>query len=197
MSRFRFAILACSASKAATALPARELYTGALFRQSLALAELQADRVLILSAKHGVVEASQVLEPYDQQLPTEKHRREQWGEQVALKLVQAFGITSRSSIPEGREVGRSVLCLAPQSYVKTIGHLYGVDEWSQPLRHLGIGQQKRKLAELIAEAAPARSLASMVLQLEETFGGDPSSDFELPATYWQKLVDAARREGSR
>lgn len=56
---YRLAIVACSASKLAHAAPARELYTGALFKLARELAETVADRWVILSAKHGALEGLQ------------------------------------------------------------------------------------------------------------------------------------------
>lgn len=48
-----------------TAAPARELYLGELFRFSLRYAEkLKVDKAFVLSAKYGVVELSEIIEPY-------------------------------------------------------------------------------------------------------------------------------------
>lgn len=58
--------LSCCKSKLDHPAPARELYTGALFRKALAYAEkvLKADAVRIFSAKYGMVHPDQVIEPY-------------------------------------------------------------------------------------------------------------------------------------
>ena len=56
-------LIACSATKLDHAAPARELYTGQAFRFAMAAA---ADGdALILSALHGLVHPSQVIEPYN------------------------------------------------------------------------------------------------------------------------------------
>ena len=59
------AIVACGQSKTDYPAPARELYTSSTFRLNLAAAEAIAGRVLVLSARHGLVELDQVLDPYD------------------------------------------------------------------------------------------------------------------------------------
>lgn len=61
----RVALVGCSASKLDHAAPARELYTGALFKASLRYSERVADHVFVVSAKHMLVDLSRVLEPYD------------------------------------------------------------------------------------------------------------------------------------
>jgi hypothetical protein len=70
-------VIPCSARKAAAAAPARDLYTGAMFRHSLAAAEALARwdraqgheaRILVLSALHGLVTLDQVIAPYDRKM---------------------------------------------------------------------------------------------------------------------------------
>lgn len=193
---YRFAVLACSASKLHQPAKAKDLYVGALFVLAHQYAELVAESVLILSAKHGVVDADRVLEPYDLQLPKEKHRREQWGGLVSVELQRRFGIRNITDVEACRARGREVLCLAPQSYVSAIGFMYGIDCWARPLKGLGIGQQKRRLAELVREAKPGPTLSAMVLELDRAFAGDPDAPFEVPGSTWAKLVGAAKREAA-
>lgn len=68
-------VIPCGGGKQPHAAPARDLYTGSMFRHTLTNAERSAAldtaeglgpaRVLILSALHGLVELDTVLEPYD------------------------------------------------------------------------------------------------------------------------------------
>lgn len=68
-------VIPCGGAKLDRPAPARELYTGSMFRHTLTcvLAAAEKDetagfgrsRVLILSALHGLVQLDQVLEPYD------------------------------------------------------------------------------------------------------------------------------------
>lgn len=64
-------IVGCGKSKADTAKPARELYTGSLFRASYRWASAQQARgavVKIASALHGLVDPELVVEPYEHKL---------------------------------------------------------------------------------------------------------------------------------
>lgn len=81
------ALVSCGKSKASEPRPARELYTGGLFRASYEWATRHADRVFILSAKHGLVEPEQVIAPYDHKLSEKsKKERQAWGERVVSSL---------------------------------------------------------------------------------------------------------------
>lgn len=53
-------LIACGSRKATGPSPARNLYLGALFRKSLLYAEsVHPDLILILSARHGILELSE------------------------------------------------------------------------------------------------------------------------------------------
>ncbi|PZR07095.1 MAG: hypothetical protein DI536_28990 [Archangium gephyra] len=138
---YALAVLACSATKLNRRAPARELYTGELFTLSRQLAELVAERFVILSAMHGVVASDVELEPYNWQLTA--RAAPAWSAVVAsalkLELAQQFG---------------KCLWLAPDTYSRPIArHDRSLaDVGDRPLKGLGIGQQKARLAELIAEA---------------------------------------------
>lgn len=72
----RLIVIPCSAKKLDHAAPARELYTGPLFRSALLAAEAlvragRADHVMVLSAEHGLLELDQLVEPYDRKLEGE------------------------------------------------------------------------------------------------------------------------------
>jgi cytoplasmic iron level regulating protein YaaA (DUF328/UPF0246 family) len=60
-----FAIIGCGAAKADELQPAAEMYTSTYFRKKREYAEEKADRYWILSAKHGLLEPHEVIEPYD------------------------------------------------------------------------------------------------------------------------------------
>lgn len=63
------AIVGCGASKLDRPAPARELYTGSLFRAGIAHAEASADRTFIASALHGLIRPDTVIAPYNERLP--------------------------------------------------------------------------------------------------------------------------------
>lgn len=77
----RLAIVGCGRSKLPFATPARDLYTGNLFRAARAHVEAEGVRWLILSAYHGLLNPSEVIEPYDW---TMAERRRSAGRQIAM-----------------------------------------------------------------------------------------------------------------
>lgn len=88
-------LIACSKKKRAGRRPAGELYAGELFKAQLAYARqvlgMEDGQIFILSAKYGLVELGQELEPYDlmlAQMPVQARR--QWGTQVNDALARAM-----------------------------------------------------------------------------------------------------------
>ena len=65
-------LIGCSKSKLDRPAPARELYTGQLFKKAVAWAERQGYQWFVISALHGLVTPNQTIAPYDYSL---KHRR--------------------------------------------------------------------------------------------------------------------------
>lgn len=81
-------LIACGKSKRPTSLPARDLYTGDLFRKSMAYASaLLPDAIYILSAKHGLVNPDEIITPYDltiSRMP--RSMRLKWAERVFRQI---------------------------------------------------------------------------------------------------------------
>lgn len=138
-------LVACSASKAAEPKPARDLYLGELFTRSRELAEARGATWAILSAKHGLVMPDQVIEPYDERLPARVTAPQvyEWADGVAGQLMRCFPAGTHFVVLAGA-VYRRVLEL----YADDIGYT-----WDAPMRGLGIGSQKRWLAQQTTEAA--------------------------------------------
>lgn len=61
-------IMACSATKGGHAAPAMDLYQGVMYSTFRANAPAARPAVVILSAKHGFIEADRVIEPYEQRM---------------------------------------------------------------------------------------------------------------------------------
>ena len=86
------ALVPCSKEKKtlppSVTIPARDLYTGPLFKKALECAEsLHPDEIYILSAKYGVVELDQKLTYYDMYLHNQpKSYRLSWAEKVLEQL---------------------------------------------------------------------------------------------------------------
>lgn len=83
----RIGFVACSKTKSTLRRRAAALYTSALFRKSLLSAIDRSEKVYILSAKHGLLDCNDVIEPYDVTLKTMKRaERIAWGERVGRQL---------------------------------------------------------------------------------------------------------------
>jgi hypothetical protein len=61
-------LVGCGKEKLAHAAPAKDLYTGPLFRKARAYAERVGDEWAILSAKHFLLLPDRVIEPYERRL---------------------------------------------------------------------------------------------------------------------------------
>lgn len=90
----RIVLVACSKSKASMAQQAQALYKGQLFRKSKAYAQQlvesgEADAWYILSAKHGLLEPMETVEPYDETLAdADGERRIEWAADVYGELQE-------------------------------------------------------------------------------------------------------------
>jgi len=63
----RIIVIPCGGAKVAHRAPAHELYTGSMFRDQLntALQLAPAANIRILSAKHGLLQLDELVDPYD------------------------------------------------------------------------------------------------------------------------------------
>ena len=102
------ALISCTKRKASHACAAADLYKpSAGFSYAYRYARLVADKVLILSAKHGIVRPDQILAPYDETLQgSSQAERERWAEMVYPQL---------RATPEYRDA-RSIVWLAGEDY---------------------------------------------------------------------------------
>ncbi|MDK2986613.1 MAG: hypothetical protein PWQ96_2257 [Clostridia bacterium] len=84
----RIALISCTSSKKTYKCPARELYSESpRFRLAYDFAKLVADKIFILSAKHGLVPEDMIIEPYNETLNEKSaHERRAWGDMVLNKL---------------------------------------------------------------------------------------------------------------
>ena len=92
--KFRRVILAsCAATKLDRPAPAADLYASPLFRAARCYAEASGHPWFILSARHGLVEPTTVLEPYDTKLTDLKpDERSAWADRVTRALYhRGFG----------------------------------------------------------------------------------------------------------
>lgn len=84
------ALIACGKGKLSCRAQAQRIYVGALFVKSLAYAgSFNPDAIYILSAKHGLLEREQEIDPYDMSLKTmTRLERKAWADRVYDQLKE-------------------------------------------------------------------------------------------------------------
>lgn len=101
-------VIPCGAHKLDHPAAARDLYTGPMFRHTLTAAQANAEhdtqaRILILSAKHGLITLDTVLAPYD------------------LRMDQPGSITAETlaeqALALGIDFGSEVYAFLPAAYL--------------------------------------------------------------------------------
>lgn len=134
-------LVACAAGKLDRAAPAADLYQSDWFTKARAYVESIGAPWRILSAKHGLVDPAQLLEPYDFTLAElSPIGRLAWGEQVALDLHHLAPLGASITFLAGRMYRDAVLA----------SPCFGGWKASVPMEGLGIGEQK---AWLVANRA--------------------------------------------
>lgn len=88
----RVGLVGCVKAKRAVASPAEDLYVSTLFAGRRRYVERTCDRWFVLSAKHGLLEPTTLVEPYDETLKTKgRLERRRWSESVLEQLDAALG----------------------------------------------------------------------------------------------------------
>jgi len=141
-------VVGCGKSKLAHAAPARELYTGSLFRMARRYAEATGEPWVILSGWHGVVLPSEPVEPYDRGLPETASARQRWAQLAARQIADV-----RAKDTVGLLLGRPVEILAGERYAAPLAaELDALDiEWREPLAGLGLGERLARLKRMTNE----------------------------------------------
>lgn len=122
--RMRVGLVACCGQKLEGMHPAGDIYQSPLFRKSREWAEVNCDKWMILSAKHGLLDPQQVIESYDltlNNMPAE--RRRAWSDSVRTQLAEFSD--------------DDLVVLAGKNYC---GWATGLNV-NRPLEGMGIGQQ--------------------------------------------------------
>jgi len=127
--------------------PAKDLYTGELFKKSKAYAEVTRHPYYILSARYGLLEPDKTITPYNFTLKTLRQReRLAWAIRVADSIVWHVPAGSALTILAGNDYAASLESILTRKAF-TI---------NRPLKGLPIGQQQQKLIALIREVNNGR-----------------------------------------
>ncbi|HEY0435262.1 MAG TPA: hypothetical protein VGC92_01385 [Phenylobacterium sp.] len=126
-------LIPCGGRKLALPARARDLYTGPYFRQALAWARTLGGRFLILSAKHGLVEPEERIEPYD------------------LRMGQPGSVTAGLVHAQAHARGLldepCVLAAGGRAYLKVVRDVWPLAE--TPFEGLGLGKQLQAMRRAI------------------------------------------------
>lgn len=143
-------LVACVGQKLPHAARAGHLYQSDWFRKARAYAMLQGGRWFILSALHGLVAPSRLIEPYNVTLADlGAAERRAWGERVSAQLAEQIGPRT------------PVVILAGRLYRDPLAAWAG-SRASVPMQGMGIGQQKAWLARQIREAREREASAAQL-----------------------------------
>lgn len=137
--RKQIVLISCVSKKLPYRAKAKDLYVSTLFKLNLKYAnKLNPDGIYILSAKYGLLNLEQEIEPYEQTLNNMRAKKvKQWTSQVIEQIRKI------SSVDETEFV-----FLAGEKYRKyLLPHLNNVQI---PLKGLRIGEQLQRLEELTA-----------------------------------------------
>lgn len=127
-------LLGCVKTKRSEPAPARDLYISPLWRARQKYAEASGAPWFILSAKHGLVEPSEMIAPYEMSLNHRPARdRRAWGANVVVSLEDVLGEVQGAEV-EIHAGGLYREAVRP-SLDRKGAHLIN------PLAGLGIGQQ--------------------------------------------------------
>lgn len=137
-------LVACSASKLRRPAPARELYTGPLFRAASEHAARECERWYVLSATHGVLGPAEIVVPYDSR---GARLDRAWAHQVARQL-------------HARGESGPFLVLAGKGYRRALAGVIAYEH--HPTHTMGNGEQQRWYAHAAGRQlapVPARRAA--------------------------------------
>ncbi|MEI8085107.1 MAG: DUF6884 domain-containing protein [Paludibacter sp.] len=127
-------LIACSSRKESFSCRAEIMYQSTLYKFSLAYAKkVKADEIFILSAKYGLLELSQIIEPYDVTL-----------NKMSNSQIQNWSIKVFESLKKKVEIDNSIfIFLAGNNYRKEL--VTRLNRFELPLEGLKIGEQLQYL----------------------------------------------------
>jgi hypothetical protein len=134
----KIVLISCVSQKLSHRAQAKDLYISTLFKLNRKYAEkLNPDKIFVLSAKYGLLDMTQEIEPYEQTLNN--------------MPVKEVGLWANRVVEQLQEIGSlneiEFTFLAGEKYRKfIIPHL---TNYKIPLQGLTIGRQLQKLKQLI------------------------------------------------
>ena len=130
-------LISCASKKLSHRARVGEMYTSTLFKLQLAYArKLEPAAVYVLSAKHGLLDLDEQIDPYEMTLNTMSAREAKlWASEVLEQIKQLSDLE-----------GTTYVFLAGDRYRK---HLVpAMESYDVPLKGLRIGEQLQRLKAL-------------------------------------------------
>ena len=155
MTKKIIVLVGCGKSKLAHAAPAKDLYTGPLFKKAMAYAELVGDEWYILSAKHGLIHPDVVIEPYNETV-TGKRQKERKQFYICLRnQISALLDWTHENGENFRCEAVRFVCLAGEPYLGCFDiDLCRIRKFctiEKPLEGMGIGKRIQFLGAAMKE----------------------------------------------
>ena len=158
-------LISCVSKKRPYAAEAKNFYDSALFTKSREFVEQRCDSWFILSAKYGLVEPSEVIEPYEETLNNKSRReREEWAEGVWEVLRHRLRPDDHVTILAGERYRENLVPLMVE---------YGC-QVDVPMKGLGIGRQLQWLSRHLVQPQRDRDVERLyqaLRRLEAGVGG--------------------------
>lgn len=173
-------LVSCASRKRLSGAQARDLYDSPLFAKSRAFVEQRCDSWYILSAKYGLVEPTEVIEPYEETLNVKSRKeRDEWATRVWVSLQQRI------------EPGDYITILAGERYRERLVPIivaYGCHV-DVPLQGLGIGRQLQWLSQQLGQLHRERDIERLyqaLRRLEAGVGGRRLMSTSIGKLGWPK-----------
>ena len=134
-------LISCSKTGSNKTTKAKDMYISELFRKSYAYAKNRNGDIFVLSAKYGLLDENDVIEPYDETMNEKgKAKRVAWSESVAREIVKKYSPCV-------------IVILAGKSYYQYLKPMMESNGYTVelPLDGMGIGQRLKYLKENINE----------------------------------------------
>lgn len=167
----KIGLVSCSKAKKDYICSAREMYSESnTFRLSLEYLEKTCDKIFILSAKHGLLDLDDAIQPYDETLvekPVAERRK--WADEVILKLKEKTDLEKDQFI-----------ILAGQKYNKFL--LEHTRKFQLPLEGLTMFKRVPKLKEMIKDLDNETRLIHQIAN-------------EMPRSTWDEIDNLAFTNG--
>ncbi|MGA9350901.1 MAG: DUF6884 domain-containing protein, partial [Anaerolineae bacterium] len=161
----KICLVSCTREKLTREAPAEQLYASPLFGKSRAFAASRFDRWFILSAKYGLLEPSQIVEPYDKTL-TQMSQQERitWAQSVLEELIKRTNPGDSVALLAGTHYRDPLIpLLSERGYKITV-----------PLEGMTIGKQLSWLNRVLSAGNRIRHLDEfydLLVKLRHGLGG--------------------------